>query len=121
MPLFEEAAALSTQAGLRFLRVDALHMLAIASGTDVAAAEAWTERALALLVGEPDARTRRWAVSLRNNLGWTRFDAGDLDGALMAFRAALDAALRDGTQQQVTWANEAIAECEAAARTLDRG
>jgi tetratricopeptide (TPR) repeat protein len=121
VPLFEEAAAIASDAGLRFLHVDALHMLAITSGPDAAAAEGWTDRALALLVDEPDPRTRRWAVSLHNNLGWARFDAHDLDGAMTEFEAALEAARRDGTQQQVEWAREAIAECRTAMTARDQG
>ena len=64
---FEDAAALARSGGLLFLEIDALHMLAIADrarSRERAAAEA-IDRALAA----PDDRTRRWLVSLYNNLG----------------------------------------------------
>lgn len=110
--LFHRAADLSADdADLAFLHLDALHMLGIA---DPDAAEEWTARALALLSDITDPRTRRWGISLHNNIGWTRFDAGDLAGALTAFRAAAAWADEVGTEQQKTWAAEAIAEAEAA-------
>jgi hypothetical protein len=87
-------ARLARAAGLRFLWIDALHMLAIA---DVDRSEIWVTEALAALEEETDPRTRRWAVSLHDNLGWTRFEAGAVDAALTAFEAALDAAERFGT------------------------
>jgi hypothetical protein len=111
VPLFADAARIAESAGLDFLHVDALHMLAIA---DTAHSESWVARALDRLEGLTDPRTLRWRVSLHNNRGWSRFDAGDLEAALEDFEAALDAAERFGTSQQVRWANEAIAECRAA-------
>nr|WP_292874992.1 hypothetical protein [Microbacterium sp.] len=111
VPLFERAAEAAASAGLLFLEVDALHMLAIA---DRARADAWTDRALAALGTTDDARTLRWRVGLYNNRGWARFDEGRWDDALVAFRASRDAAVRWGTSQQVEWADEAIAETRAA-------
>jgi hypothetical protein len=111
VPLFADAARIAEPAGLDFLHVDALHMLAIA---DPARSEAWVARALDVLDRVTDPRTLRWRVSLHNNRGWSRFDAGALDAALADFEAALDAAERFGTEQQVRWAHEAIAECRAA-------
>lgn len=109
--LFERAAESAASAGLLFLEVDALHMLAIA---DRAHADAWTDRALAALGTTDDARTLRWRVGLYNNRGWARFDEGRWDDALVAFEASRDAAVRWGTSQQVEWADEAIAETRAA-------
>ncbi len=72
IPLFEAA---KDAASSLFLRVDALHMLAIA---DPERAEQHTAAALALLEGADD-RTRRWAVGLHNNLGWNLFGAGEVE------------------------------------------
>lgn len=104
---FRIAADRARDAGLRFLLVDALHMLAIA---DAEHAAGWTAQAFAALDGETDPRTLRWLVSLHNNRGWSLADAGDTEDALLEFQAALDAARRYGTPQQVAWAEEAIAE-----------
>jgi tetratricopeptide (TPR) repeat protein len=109
--LFHEAAAAAASARLLFLRIDALHMLAIA---DPAGGARYTDEALALLDGISDPRTLRWRVSLHNNRGWALRDAGDAAGAVAEFERAKDAATRWGTRQQVEWAEEALAEARAA-------
>jgi tetratricopeptide (TPR) repeat protein len=111
IPLFDEAAEAAASADLLFLRVDALHMLAIADREN---ADFWTDRALGALVGADDPRTLRWRVGLHNNRGWARFDGGQLDDALTAFEESRTAAVQWGTPQQVEWADEAIAEVRAA-------
>jgi hypothetical protein len=110
-PLLREAASLAGSAGLTFLRVDALHMLAIA---DADHAEAWTREALAVLDGVDDPRTQRWAVALHSNAGWAHFDAGRFVDALSEFLKAKDAAVRWGTPQQVRFADDALEECRTA-------
>ena len=100
IPLFTETA----EHAEAFLRVDALHMLAIA---DLARADEWTRAGLEAVAAADDARTKRWATSLHNNFGWTLHDAGDLAGALRSFESALDAA---ATDEQRQYAAEAIAE-----------
>lgn len=110
-PLFELAAEAAASADLTFLRVDALHMLAI---VDPEHSPEWTGRALEVLDPTTDPRTRRWLVSLHNNAGWAHFDAGRTTDALSEFEKALDAASRWGTPQQVQWAEEAIAEARGA-------
>ena len=114
LPLFRAAAEDAASAGLVFLQVDALHMLAIA---DADSSAEWTREALAVLEGSDDPRTRRWNVALHNNEGWTLFDAGDFAAAVSAFERSRDAAVRWGTPQQVQWADEALAEARAALRT----
>ncbi len=110
--LFREAAEGAAAAGLDFLHVDSVHMLAIAEPD---AAEYWTQRALEILEGVSDARTLRWRVSLHNNLGWALLGAGRRTDAIAAFERARDAAGRWGTAQQVDWADEALAEARATA------
>lgn len=108
--LFRTAADQAAAAQLTFLQVDALHMLAIAEPD---AAELWTTRALEVLDGVTDARMLRWRISLYNNLGWSRLAADRRTGAIAAFERARDAAARWGTAEQVTWADEALAEARA--------
>lgn len=111
VPLFVAAAEAAASADLLFLRIDALHMLAIA---DADGSARWTAEALALLETTDDPRTLRWNVALRNNGGWTHFDAGRFTEAVAEFERARDAAVRWGTPQQVQWADEALAEARAA-------
>ena len=113
---FEDAAALARSGGLLFLEIDALHMLAIA---DRARARERAAEAIDRALAAPDDRTRRWLVSLYNNLGCSYSEAGDLDQALAAFLQAQGWAERVGTEQQQAWAREAIQECAAARRTRD--
>jgi tetratricopeptide (TPR) repeat protein len=113
---FEDAAALAQSGGLLFLEIDALHMLAIA---DRARSREWAAEAIDRALAAPDDRTRRWLVSLYNNLGWSYSEAGDLDQALAAFLQAQEWAERVGTEQQRAWAREAVQECAAARRAPD--
>jgi hypothetical protein len=110
VPLFRAAAEGASGDEFVFLRVDALHMLAIA---DAEHSPAWTARALAVLDAGGDDRAQRWRVGLHNNAGWALFDAEDFVGAIAEFERARDAAVRWGTAQQLTWADEALAEARA--------
>ena len=89
---FEQALAASandTLAGAAYYRVDALHMLAIASPP--AQQIEWHKRAIAAAASADDARTRGWRASLLHNLGWTLHDRGDYAAALDCWRQALGA------------------------------
>ena len=89
---FEEALAASsndTQEGAAYYRVDALHMLAIASPPDRQIE--WHQRAIAEASRADDARTRNWRASLLHNLGWTLHDRGDYAAALDCWQQALAA------------------------------
>ena len=118
VPEFETAASTAESAGLLFLRIDALHMLAIA---DAARSAEWAARAIDLALAAPDDRTRRWLVSLYNNLGCAHAGAGRLPEALAAFVQAQEWADRVGTGQQRIWAREAVDECAAALATQGTG
>lgn len=107
-PLFTGALGIAAPAGLVFLEVDALHMLAIA---DAERAEHWTREGLAALERADDDRTRRWAVALHNNLGWALHDANRLEEALEEFARARDAAGRFGGEEQRFFASWAYARC----------
>jgi tetratricopeptide (TPR) repeat protein len=89
---FEQALTTSagdTLPGAAYYRVDALHMLAIASPPQQQLE--WHRRAIAAAGDADDARTRGWRASLLNNLGWTLHDSGDYAGALDCWRQALAA------------------------------
>jgi tetratricopeptide (TPR) repeat protein len=96
IPLFRTAAENANG----FLKVDALHMLAIADEDN---ASTWTAFALDEVAASDDARVKRWATSLHNNLGWALHDAGDLAGALESFEHARDAAVTDEQRHIANW------------------
>ena len=118
VPKFETAARTAATAGLLFLQIDALHMLAIA---DEARSGEWAARAIDFALAAPDDRTRRWLVSLYNNLGCSHADAGRLPEALAAFLQAQQWADRVGTEQQRIWAREAVEESTAAMEASETG
>lgn len=107
VPQFRAAAELAEQHGLEFLRIDALHMLAIADAEHEAE---WTAEAVRLAEQSTDDRTRRWLISLHNNHGWTLYDAGDRAGAIAEFELTLELAAAIGTPSQQQYAREALAE-----------
>lgn len=117
VPEFERAARTAATAGLLFLQIDALHMLAIA---DDARSDEWAAQGIDVAQAAPDDRTRRWLVSLYNNVGWRQFDGGRLNEALDNFQRAQEWAERVGNEQQRIWAREAIDECVAAMAARDR-
>jgi tetratricopeptide (TPR) repeat protein len=106
-PLFEHAFARAQEAGLENLAVDALHMVAIVAPTDEQ--PALHDQAIALARAASDPRARQWLASLLNNAGWTRFDAGDLDGALELFERALAEREQLGKPREVGIARWAVA------------
>jgi tetratricopeptide (TPR) repeat protein len=106
---FEAAWELARALGEDGLAVDAAHMLAI---VDAPPGEAtWHERALELADTSPDPIARRWRGSLWNNIGWARFDTGDLDGALAAFETALRARREQGRPGETRVAEWCVARC----------
>jgi tetratricopeptide (TPR) repeat protein len=91
------------------LAVDAAHMLAI---VDAPPGEAtWHARALELADTSADPAARKWRGSLWNNIGWARFDAGDLDGALAAFETALASRREQGQAKETRIAEWCVARC----------
>lgn len=88
-PIFIEAYELGKSAGEDFFTVDAAHMVAI---TEVEPAEAnsWNLIGLGHARQSKDERARGWVGSLTNNMGWTAFDEGKLDEALLLFEESRD-------------------------------
>lgn len=113
VPFFTEALDTAVREGEDFLAVDAAHMLAIADGERSAE---WAQRGIRMVAETTDARTRRWAIALHNNLGWYHHDAGRFVEALEQFELAKVAAHAHGSAQQQQWAQEAIDETLTAQR-----
>jgi hypothetical protein len=98
-PLFAQAAQLARGAGLEYLHVDALHMVALLQA-DPEAQLQWTRRALAAARAAKDTEARRWEASLTHNLGWSLHEAGRHEEALERFREALALRERDGAKPE---------------------
>ena len=106
---FNGAWELARALGEDGLAVDAAHMLALVAAPP--GEPAWHERALELADMSSDPAARRWRGSLWNNIGWARFDAGDLDGALAAFEIALGARREQGLPKETRVAEWCVARC----------
>jgi tetratricopeptide (TPR) repeat protein len=87
---FQQAFECARASGEDVLAVDAAHMLAI-----VGDSEQWTARAVELASSSDDPGVRYWLGPLYNNVGWSRYEAGDAAGALEAFELALASRERD--------------------------
>jgi len=98
-PLFETAFERASAAGFEQLAIDALHMAAIVAAPDEQVA--LNEHALDLARAASDPRARDWRASLLNNLGWTRFEAGELDAALSLFTEAVEERERQGKTREI--------------------
>ena len=105
-PLFLQAEQQARAAGLEYLHVDALHMVALVEATPDMQLD-WNRRALAAARASADPQARRWEASLSHNIGYALHEAGRHDEALQAFRDALAARLRDGAapsrQREARW------------------
>ncbi len=109
-PLFERAWEQAGAAGLSALELDAAHMVAITlSGTPEGIA--WAERALAIAEASDQPRVRRWMGPLLNNLGWDRFDLGQLDAALGLFERSLAFRREQGETGPIRIARWSVARC----------
>jgi tetratricopeptide (TPR) repeat protein len=82
---FQRAWELACGAQAHGLAVDAAHMLAIAC--PLPAASEWTTTALDYIGAHPTEAY--WRGPLHNNLGWTYFEAGRYDEAMVVFEEAL--------------------------------
>lgn len=109
---FEHAKALDVPG----LRVDALHMLAIAGETTDDRIRVNRE-ALAVAEASEHEEDRRWRGALLNNLGWDLFDAGQYGEALEVFEAAVHAREEQGEDEPLRIARWCVARC---LRALDR-
>ncbi len=114
IPVLTRAVREAALAGSPFLVLDALHMLAL---NDSGHEAEWAAEGLDVLGRTRDPRVLRWGVALHNNLGWTKHDAGDVEGALAEFEQAVDVADRYGTAEQQHVARWSVARC---LRTLGR-
>jgi hypothetical protein len=87
---FEQAFELARAGGEDVLAADAAHMIAMVDDM-----EAWTARGVEIAAASDDPGVRYWLGPLYNNVGWSRYEAGDAAGALEAFELALASRERD--------------------------
>lgn len=120
IPCFKQAVALwdrDTLPGADFYRIDALHMLGIA--TPSAEQLDWNRKALAAAEASPDPRARNWAGSLNHNIGWSYFDSGDPATALVFWQKALPIREAQGNVDNIRFAKWTIARGYRATARLD--
>ena len=118
--LFKEAMALQdrdTLPGADFYRIDALHMLGIA--TPPAEQLDWNRKALAAAEASSDPRAGNWAGSLTHNIGWSYFDSGDPATALVYWQKALPIREAQGNLENIRFAKWTIARGYRATGKLD--
>ncbi|MCC6195523.1 MAG: hypothetical protein IT518_13755 [Burkholderiales bacterium] len=111
------ASAADTLPGADFYRVDALHMLGIASPAGEQLA--WNLKALAAAEASAEARTRNWAAALDNNIGWTYFERNDPATALVYWQKALPLREAMGNPSTIRIAKWTIARGYRALGRLD--
>ena len=100
-------------AGTEGLAIDAIHMMAIVAPSADEALQL-NEMGLARAEASHDPDARRWRGSLLNNLGWTHFDAGRAEEALVLFEQALAIREEEGDPKSIEFAHEAVAEARQA-------
>lgn len=100
---------LAANSPIEDLKIDALHMLAMLGSTENALEV--NQMALELAMNSTDEKSRRWAGSLLNNIGWNQFELGQLDKALASFEHALNERKVSGNEFQIHVANWCVARC----------
>ncbi|HUZ16689.1 MAG TPA: hypothetical protein VMU72_11025 [Gaiellaceae bacterium] len=107
---FRRAFELARESGDDVLAADAAHMLALVDD-----GEGWTARGVEIAGSSDDPGVRYWLAPLYNNIGWTRFEAGDFAGALEAFELALASRERDDPRESaLQHARDAVEEARRA-------
>jgi tetratricopeptide (TPR) repeat protein len=99
LPYFRQAFALADKARLDALAVDAAHMIGIAETQ--ARSTRWNLIAMAIAETSEDEGAQGWLGSLYNNLGWSYFDEGELNQALILFEKGV--AYREKMKQTREW------------------
>lgn len=85
---FESALAISREAKLDALAIDAIHMLAFVD-TAPADQRKWAQAALAVVEASDQPAAKKWEASVRNNLGYALHQLGQYEEALAQFKLAL--------------------------------
>ncbi|WP_421280639.1 hypothetical protein [Aeromonas taiwanensis] len=85
--LFEQAWQHGLKHEERYLAIDAAHMVAIAAPLEEQSH--WHQLAMDLAERSQDKRVRGWLATLYNNQGWTLFELGRLDDAIVCQQKCL--------------------------------
>lgn len=85
--LFEQAWQYGLKHEERYLAIDAAHMVAIAAPLEEQSH--WHQLAMDLAERSQDKRVRGWLATLYNNQGWTLFELGRLDDAIVCQQKCL--------------------------------
>ena len=104
---FDAAERSAAEARLDVLRIDAIHMQAIAA--EPADRLATNERALEIVARSTDPAARNWDASLLHNIGMVHAEADDFATALAVFEQALAARERQGDPEGIRVARWMVA------------
>lgn len=107
-PIFLQALDLALQSKADSYAVDAAHMMAIVEPTEKQLP--WNLKALALAEDSQEERARKWKGSLYNNIGWTYFDQGQYEEALVMFEKALKFREEQGDPANIRTAKWCVAK-----------
>lgn len=105
---FMRAFHLAEAAGLDDLAIDALHMMVFVHTLPAQQLE-WNEKAITYMEQSSQPQAKRWEASLRNNVGYARYLAGEYEEALRQFQQSLAAHERSGRARHVRIAHWMIA------------
>jgi tetratricopeptide (TPR) repeat protein len=86
-PFFLSAWESASENNDDYYTIDAIHMLQIVEPPDKQLE--WAEKAIRTAEQTSDDRAKKWLGPLYNNTGWTYFDLGDYDNALILFEKSL--------------------------------
>lgn len=106
--LFNKSFEFSIQQKFDYQAIDAAHMIAILAETPEEKI-LWNQRALHMAETTADEKARMWKGSLWNNLGQNYLEKKDFEGALHAFKQALDCRVKEGYNPNIRIAKWAIA------------
>lgn len=105
-PLFAKASEID----LPGLRLDAVHMMAIAA-EDRQESVRLNREGLAAAQKSMEAEDRRWIGPFSNNLGWDLHDMGEFEAALEVFEFALEFRVAEGVAMPIHIAKWSVARC----------
>jgi len=90
------------------LAIDALHMMTFVDTAPEEQVE-WNQKAMALMQASTQPDAKKWEGSLHNNMGYSLYQLGRYEDALLEFKLALAARERDGNPRSIRIAQWMIA------------
>jgi tetratricopeptide (TPR) repeat protein len=115
--IFTKAYEYGLDHNLDLYTVDAAHMLGIVDSPEKQIR--WNETAFEIVEKSEDQRCQGWFGALANNLGWTYFDLGNYEKALVYFQKGYDWRQQHSDEIATRIAKWSIARCLRAMERYD--